>query len=468
MRLAKQSILYFVSDVGTSVIGFLAILYFARVLGSEPLGQYFSIIGLIAWATVPTNGLSAAINKRISEGKDADEIFSAATVINGAYGGFLFFVSILGGRYVNAYIGAEVNVLLASLLVINIIYTSTRGGLRGKKEVVTAGFLRTFDGVLRTGSQIALIYLGYNLLGLVLGHIAALVISAFVGVILFGLRPKIPSRKAFEDLYSYVKYSWLGEIKGKTFGWMDVIVLQLFVSSSLVGVYGVSWRLASALILVSNAVSAVIFPEVSDLSVDGNDDNVRDLLNEAMFFAGIFVIPGFFGVLAIGDRILRIYGGEFVEGVVILLILILARAVNVYGSQMLNMINGINRPDVAFRINLVFVVSNLSLNFGLVYLFSWYGAAVATATSSLVTLVLSYRSISRLLGKPEIPMLGILRQVASGGIMAVVLLSLEYLMPFWNMYLTIGAVLFAAFVYAVSLYTLSGRVREKTQSLVPL
>jgi O-antigen/teichoic acid export membrane protein len=248
---------------------------------------------------------------------------------------------------------------------------------------------------------------------------------------------------------------------------MDIIVLQLFVSSSLVGVYGVSWRLASVLILVSHAVSAVIFREVSDISADGNNEEVRDLLNEALFFAGIFVIPGFFGVLVLGDKILRIYGGEFVQGVVILLILILARAVNVYGSQMLNVINGINRPDIAFRINFVFIISNLSLNFSLVYLFSWYGAAVATATSSLVILVLSYRSVRRLLGPPEIPVLGILKQVASAGIMALTLLTMEFLMPFWNMYLTVGAVFFGAFVYAMSLYALSNRVREKSWSLLP-
>jgi O-antigen/teichoic acid export membrane protein len=468
MRLAKKSILYFVSDVGTSVIGFLATLYFARVLGSEPLGQYFAVIGLMAWATIPANGLSAAIAKRISEGKDANDIFSAAAVINGSYAVSLFIISVLADEHLNGYIGAEISLLFGLLLLVNVFFTTARVGLMGKKKVATAGFLRTFDRILRTTSQVALTYIGYELLGLVIGHMSALAVSALVGIVLFGLRPKMPSREAFEDLYSYVKYSWLGEVKGKTFGWMDIIVLQLFVSSSLVGIYGVSWRLASVLVLVSNSVSAVIFPEVSDISVDGNEDDVRDLLNEAMFFAGIFVIPGFFGVLALGDRILRIYGGEFVEGVVVLLILILARSVSVYGSQMLNVINGINRPDIAFRINLVFVVSNLSLNFSLVYLFSWYGAAVATATSSLVMLVLSYRSISRLLGKPEIPVLGILKQVASGAIMAVVLLSLEYMMPFWNMYLTIGAVLFGAFVYAVSLYSLSGRVREKTQSLVPL
>jgi O-antigen/teichoic acid export membrane protein len=466
MRLAKKSILYFISDIGTSIIGFVATLYFARILGSGPLGQYFAIVGLIAWATVPTNGLSAAINKRISEGKDADDIFSAATVINGVYGGLLIFSSILGGRYVNAYIGAEVNVLLAGLLLINIIYTSTQGGLRGKKKVATAGFLRTFDRVLRTGSQIAIIYLGYNLLGLVLGHIAALVVSAFVGVTLFGLRPKMPSREAFEDLYSYVKYSWLGEIKGKTFGWMDIIVLQLFVSSSLVGIYGVSWRLASTLILVSNAVSAVIFPEVSDLSVGGNDREICDLLNEAMFFAGIFVIPGFFGVIALGDRILRIYGGEFVKGVAILLILILSRGIDAYTSQMINIINGINRPDIAFRINLVFVISNLLLNFSLVYLFNWYGAAIATATSSSIVLLLSYRSMHKLLGNPEVPALGILKQVASAIIMLVVLTGIEYIVSSRNTFLTIGFVFFGALVYVVSLYALSGRVREKISSLM--
>lgn len=467
MRLAKKSVLYFISDVGTSIVGFLATIYFARVLGSGPLGQYFAVVGLIAWATVPTNGLSAAINKRVSEGKDANKVFTAATLINVFYAGLLFLISVFGGRYLNEYIGAEVNILFGFLLLLNILFTSTRGGLKGKKKVATAGFLRTFDRVLRTGGQIALIYFGYKFLGLMTGHIIALLVSASVGVVLYGLRPEMPNEQIFKSLYSYVKFSWLGQIKGKTFGWMDIIVLQLFVSSGLVGVYGVSWRLASVLVLVSNAVSAVIFPEISDISSDGKGNEVRDLLNEAMFFAGIFVIPGFFGVLVLGDRILRIYGGEFIQGAVVLLILILARGVDVYGSQMLNVINGINRPDVAFRINLVFVVSNLSLNFGLVYLFGWYGAAVATATSSLVILVLSYRSISRLLGRPEIPVLGILKQVASGSIMAVVLVSLEYLMPFWNMYLTIGAVLFGAFVYSVSLYSLSGRVREKARSLVP-
>lgn len=468
MRLAKTSILYFISDIGVSVIGFLATLYFARVLGSATLGQYFALLGLIGWAKVPTNGLSGAITKRVSEGKNANEVFSAGTIINGLYGGLLFVVSILGGKYINSYIGIDVNLLFGGLILVNILFTSTVSGLKGKKKVATAGFLRTLDRIFRTAGQVALIYIGYSLLGLLIGHLAAMGVSASIGLILYGFRPKQPSKKSFIDLYDYLKFSWLGQIKGKAFGWMDVIVLQLFVSSGLVGVYGVSWRLASVLVLVSNAVSAVIFPEVSDISVDGKNDRVRNLLNEGLFFAGIFVIPGFFGAIVLGEQILRIYGPEFSEGAGILVVLILARMINVYGSQMLNVINGMDRPDVTFRINSVFVVSNLILNFSLIYLFGWYGAATATATSSLIIAVLGYRSIRNLLGEVVIPLLGVLKQVASAVAMALVITAIKYISPIWNMYVTVGVVFFGAAVYTVSLYGLSARVRNKTHSLVSL
>jgi O-antigen/teichoic acid export membrane protein len=468
MRLAKESILYFVSDVGSSIVGFAGTLYFARVLGSEPLGKYFAVIGLIAWATIPTNGISAAITKRVSEGSDANEIFCAGTIMNGVYGGILFLTLVIGESYVNSYIGADVSLYFGALLLSNILLTSITMGLKGKKMVATAGFLDTFERAMRMFSQVLLIYFGYNFFGLITGHFVSLTIASLIGIVIYRLRLRVPTKEDFEKLYSYAKFSWLGSLKGKTFGWMDIIVLQLFVSSGLVGVYGVSWRLASVLVLLNNAIGATVFPEVSEISADGNKERVSELLNETLFFSTMFVVPGFFGVLTLGNRILRIYGPEFVEGMYILLILIFARLINVYGSQMLNIINGIDRPEVAFRINLVFVVTNVTLNFVLIYFFGWYGAAVATTVSSLVTFALSYRLVGRLLEKPKLPFLGILKQVAAAGAMSGSLFLIEYALPFWNTYVTVGAVFFGAFVYSVSLYALSERVREKTHSVAPV
>lgn len=465
MRLASKSILYFVADVGTSFVGFLATLYFARVLGAGPLGQYFLVIALIGWLTIPTNGVASAINKRVSEGRDPDEILSAGTVINAGYGLVVALVVVVGGRWVNAYVGADVSLVLAALFLVNVLFTTTVDALFGRKKVVHAGFLRTGDRILRVGAQVALLLVGYRLFALLAGHAAALVVSSLVGLVVFGFRPTLPDVDSLRSVAAYGRYSWLGSMKAKTFGWIDTLVLGLFVSSGLIGVYEISWRLASILILVSNAVETTLFPEVSDLAADGDHDEVRELLSEAVFYAGIFAIPGFFGALVLGPRVLRIYGPEFVQGAPVLLVLILARTINVYEMQFLNVINGIDRPDVAFRINVIFVVANVSLNLLLVWLYGWEGAAVATALSSFVILLLSYRALDDLVGMPDLPLSGIATQVAAAAVMAGVVVATRMAVPMRNMYVTVALVGFGALVYAVALYGLSGRVRAKTRSM---
>lgn len=468
MRLAKKSALYFVSDVAISIIGFVAVLYFARVLGAGILGEYFLAVALLSWITIPSNGIASAINKRVSEGKEENLMLSSGLTLNILYGTLVSITIIIGEELVNSYVGGDVGFYLPALILLHIAFTSTVEGLKGQKKIVQGGFLRTFDRVIRSSSQVLLIYVGYELVALVGGHTLGLLIATVIGATVYGFKPTLPDSTSVRNLLSYSRYSWVGKMKGRTFGWMDTLVLGIFVSSNLVGIYEISWRLASVLILVSNAVEHTLFPEISDVSSGGDVEEVHNLLNEALFFAGIFVIPGFFGTLVLGPRILRIYGTEFVKGVPILLVLILARTVNVYEMQLLNVINGIDRPDVAFRINLVFIIANTVLNFGLIYLFDWLGAAVATLLSSFVILVLSYISVIRLIGRPRVPVAGVLKQVFSGSVMYVFLFVSVKLAPFWNIYITVTGVFVGAFVYSVVLYAISERVRDKTHSLIPI
>jgi O-antigen/teichoic acid export membrane protein len=47
MNLGQTSVVYFVSKLLGSVLGFVATIYFARVLGAEVLGQYALVLALI-------------------------------------------------------------------------------------------------------------------------------------------------------------------------------------------------------------------------------------------------------------------------------------------------------------------------------------------------------------------------------------------------------------------------------------
>jgi len=294
-----------------------------------------------------------------------------------------------------------------------------------------------------------------------------MVAAGLVGLVLFEVRPSLPRADHVRSLVSYARYSWLGTLSSRTFGWMDTLVLSFFVAPGLIGIYEVSWRLASVLVLVSTSIQHTLFPEISGLSSDGNREEIHFFLNEALFYAGVFTIPGLFGALVLGSKVLRIYGAEFTRGGGILLILIVARMVDAYGSQLLSAINAINRPDVAFRINFVFLISNLVLNIGLISLFGWYGAAVATATSAGSTLILSYLALSRLVDPPGIPAVGIAKQVLAAGTMATVVWALRAALPWQNMYVTVALVFVGAAIYALLLLAIYGRVRAKTRSLLP-
>lgn len=466
MRFGRTAAVYFVSQVVLSLAGFLATFFIARLLGASALGTYMVAVALLFWLKVPANGVRAAIEKRVSEGRERGEYLSAGFVAAATIAGVATALVLGFSDAVNAYVGASVSGILVLLVWSNVFFDSIAAGLTGQKKVAHEGVVRVLERVGRLGGQVGLILLGYGVSGLIVGHTLSLFVAGLVGLAVFDVRPKLPSREHLRSLADYGRYSWLGSLQSQMFGWMDTTVLAFFVASSLIGVYEVAWTLASTLALISVAVQQTLFPELSDLGVDERYDRIHHYLNEGFVFVGIFAIPGLFGAAVLGPDILRIYSPEFTRGATVLLVLIVARTIAAFGSQLLSAINAIDRPDVAFRINGAFVATNLLLNVVLISRYGWYGAAVATALSAALSLILGYYSLSTLIGRPRIPVAEIAREVAASLVMTVVLLGLVGQVP-RNHVVTVLLVAVGAGVYTVVLVAISTRIRQKALSLLP-
>lgn len=467
MRLARTSAIYFLSDVLTSVVGFVATLYFARVLGSSVLGKYFLVVALVGWLSIPSHGVGDAIAKRASERVDQGEILTAGFLLNGLIVALVGGLVVLGGAHVDAYVGADVAVLFAGLFAGQVMFSTVMSALAGQHLVAHSGLLKTVDRVLRVAAQVALVLAGYRVVALVGGELLAVAVSVVVGVLVFRVRFAVPRLAHVRRLLAYARYSWINNVKAKTLGWMDTIVLSLFVAPGVIGIYEISWRLASMLVLLSNAVRKTLFPEMSHRAATGDSDELLDLLDEGLFAAGMFAIPGLVGALVLGQRILRIYGPEFVRGAVVLPILVVALGIDAYGSQFETLVNALDRPDLTFRVNLLFVITNLTLNVALIWAYGFLGAAVATAASSLLLLGFGFYFTVKLVGYPAVPLRDIARQVVAGLAMGVGIVALQALVPWTNMYVTVGTVFAGAGVYFVALYAISGRFRRKTEDLLP-
>lgn len=475
MRLGKTAVFHFGSQIIVSLAGFVATFLIAVLLGAEGLGRYSIIVAIgFFWLLIPGTAVAKSTTKRMSEGIDPTSYFGGGLLVNGFISLILSAVILFSsyflstpGNLTNEFLktindfGIEISLLILTATA----YKTIRAGMEGQKRVAGSGGIKAVERVTRTLIQVTLLVVGYGVAAVTIGHAFSLLVGAILAYRLVGLWPSRPSLDQLKSIIGFAKYAWLGALRGRVFGWMDTIVLSFFVSAGLIGIYEASWGIASLLAVASGSISRTLFPEVSDLSTDGNLEPVIHYLNEALTFSGIIVIPGFIGGFVIGNRVLEFYRPEFSQGATVLVILIGAYVADVYASQFLNVINAVDRPDLAFKVNISFIVVNITLNILFVWLYGWYGAAVATALSAGVRYAGGYTYAKTLLTKVSVPYREVVFQIVASLVMGVIVWTQSEAVPqgrLWTLYL-VGT---GALTYFILLHILSNRVRSKTTTLI--
>lgn len=475
MKLGQTSVIHFLSTIASAGIGFVSTVYIARMLGAEPFGTYKLVIGVVSWLAIMGKvGLSGAISKRISEGDHQGEYAVAgASIILALFVAVATMVIPFRG-ILNDYIGYPAASYVVAILFIVLFYSYIGALLDGLHLVHVSGGLSPIKTGGRASAQIALIFLGASTTALFVGHILGFLLVVVIGLYYLSIKRlsfTVPRRRHFSALFDFAKFSWLGNLQSRMFSYTDIVVLGVFVSSGLIGVYAVAWNIAQFLIIFSGTLCSTLFPEMSKISAQENTQAVSRIVEQSLAFGGLFLIPGLFGGLLLGDRILRIYGPEFTRGALVLSILIVGNLFMGYQNQLLNTLNAVDRPDLAFRVNAVFVVTNLVLNVTLISAYGWIGAAIATTATVAVTLALAYRQVSHLIDF-EIPVAEILKQWIAAGVMATVVYACLYIE---NVYRIVGhnfavvvlLVLLGASVYFTSLVGLSQEMRDTVRRNLP-
>ncbi len=467
MRIGQTSIIAFLSQALTSVIGFLVTVYLARELGTELLGTYFLVVAASIWLKVVTGqGIFLAVTKRMSEGRSPREFYGAGAVLQSVAFVVVALVLFALRKPLNEqYFGFQATVPLIGLLFVTLMLKLVQSALRGNHKVHVASSLSPFERTVRSVLQVGGVFLGYSVLALVVGYAIATLVTAVVGIALVGLLPRIPSRDEVESLWSYAKYAWPSGLEAQAFQSMDTIVLGLFVAKGFIGIYEVSWNLASILAVFGVSISQSMFPHISELTAEEDAEAAAGLVEDALAYAGLLIVPGFVGVALLGEDILRIYGEEFTDGAVILVVLVLARLVYVYESQFTNVLGAINRERVAFRVNVVFIGINLVLNFALIPTFGWYGAAAATTISAVIGLALGYGFLVRIV-PVSIPVTELSRQWLAAGVMGIVVFAGDRYLP-EMIPVTVALITLGAAVYFLALSVLSPRFRATVKRNLP-
>lgn len=467
MRIGQNSIIAFLSQSLTSIAGFVATVYIARELGEATLGVYSLVLAVVIWLKIIGGlGIQTALKKRLSEPGDDGPFLVAGMALQ-----LVVFVLLAGvvfgfGPWVSAYLRGTPVEMVLGLLALALAFAFVTTALEGQNRVHIASLLAPADRLIRSLVQILLIVFGFGLTGLLFGYGLGALVGTILGVVFLSTPLSMPTRAHVEALTGFAKYSWLSNLSNRAFASMDTLVLGLFVADGLIGIYEVAWNLASILAVFGIAIATSMFPAMSELSSEGNLEEVRYLFSDSVAFTGLLLIPGLVGAALVGDLVLTLYGQSFAQGHLVLVVLTLSRTVYAYEYQIINTLNALDRPDRAFRIDGAFIVVNVGLNLVFVWQFGWVGAAVATAVSATLALGLGYRAVQDVV-EVKLPLDEVGRQAAAAVVMGLVVGCGRYLLP-PTLLTGIALVSVGGVVYFAVLAGVSVRFRRVVVDNVPL
>jgi O-antigen/teichoic acid export membrane protein len=336
-------------------------------------------------------------------------------------------------------------------------------GLNGRKRVHIRDSIDAVEQIVRVGGQALLVYVGFQTIGLFFGYAVsfglAVVLASIYHLRRLSLSLTIPSKSHFYSLYRFSRYAWLGNFKSRALSWTDITILGLFVANSDVGVYQVSWTLSMTFQILGQSIGRNVFPEISDKASSGDSTQVASLANKSFVFAGLLTIPGIVGAILLGEQVLGIYGDEFSSGASLLVVLTGVSLLRSYEGTVSALAQGVNKPKITFLSDSIFIVSNVVLNFVLIYFFGALGAAVATFISLFLSIFITFQMVQNYVdfGLPTFE-LGI--QIGAALVMGMIVWVVKSQFAALSFLNLLFVILFGATVYSVLVLVFSSQIRN--------
>jgi O-antigen/teichoic acid export membrane protein len=469
MGVARSGLGWLLAKYGALLLSFGSVLYFTRALENPTtvlgLFQVFeSIVGIAMIAA--SGGLAKAVTKRISERRNESRLVGATAVLS--LGALLILTSIglAATDYLQSYF--KMGFVVVALLLVTIwahqVSDMSKAILQGASRVGRAGGIEFFEMFVRLIAQVGLVYLGYELIGLLAGAAIGTVSAAVVAVAMIPYDFARPAREHLEELFSFTKYTYPQGFTDKVYANVDTFVIAGLLSSEAVALYNIPFRLALVLDTFVNSISGTILPEISHQDVANNSERVEEVLKDAVIFATILAIPATVGVAILAKPIIvTLFTAEFAESATVA---ILAMAIQIPESLRTvfnSVVIGVDRPDVTLRASLLLVGINVPLDLLLVPTIGIEGAAIATlAGVTFSGTYLGWALVSVLeLDWRFFPFRPLTAQVAAAGVMGAVVLWLRSVLELDPILKLSIIVAIGIIVYWALLVSISSRTRRR-------
>jgi len=164
----------------------------------------------------------------------------------------------------------------------------------------------------------------------------------------------------------------------------DIIMIGLMLDTEQAGVYAIASRIAGLIVFGLTAANTIVAPMISELYSTGQYQKLQRMITLAARGIGLFTLIISISMAIVGEYMLGLFGDEFVNGYVPLLILIAGQMINAFAGSVGFLMTMTGHHMQAAKIVGVSALLNIFANAMLIPVFGLMGAAIATATTTVI------------------------------------------------------------------------------------
>jgi O-antigen/teichoic acid export membrane protein len=462
----RQSLITLILTISLTGIGFLSTIYFAHTLGPAPLGAYFLFLAYFGTLNLlGDGGFGGAAIKRISEGKEQDEYFSAFVFLRILLVAVSVPVLLVAEPYLKDLSSSGIFLWLLFALIVSVFSSITGMGVYGIGKVGVHQISAFLDMFLRIIFQIIAVFLGFNIAGLAGGFVAGMVVGGIVNFRYLELRLVRFRFGHLKSLFSFSFWIFLTTSGSLVFNYADTILIGYFMGNADVGVYRTAFQLTSVATFTTLTLHTVLYPKISNWEAKGNITAIEYALSQAFTYSLLLAIPVCIGGWIFGERLLYfLYGASFVGGTSALYLLLLVQVANVFMYLGTMCLNALNRPKDAFWVTAFASIANILLNIALIPILGITGAALATLISMTLNAIVALYLLSNII-RVKLEHRPVKNIVLASCAMGVLLLLIHIIFPPNHVIILLGVVVAGAGMYFFLLLRLDTEIREKIRSI---
>jgi len=462
----RQSIISFSSTIALTIIGFISTMYFAHALGPGIYGAYSLFIAYFGiFNLIGDGGFGGAAVKRISEGQEQNEYFSAFLVLRV----LLLVVSVTALLTARPFFvdldGSGMFSWLLLALIISVFASVTASGVYGTGKVGISQTIGTLSNISKVVLQVIAVFLGYSAAGLAGGFVAGMLAGGLMALWFLDLRLVRFGRMHLKSLFSFSFWIFLTSAGAMVFAYTDTILIGYFMGNTEIGIYRIAFQFTAAATFTTVALRTVLYPKISNWNAKNETKQIETSLSRAFTYSLLLAVPVCVGGWILGDKMLYyFYGASFAEGTTVLAILLLVQVVNVFMFLQTMSLNALDRPKDSFRVTAIASVINIILNLALIPVIGITGAAVATLITMTVNAALAHRALSRIIDVrlEKNPVQNILVATLAMGLFV---LLFRWFIPLTNIAVVLLAVAIGGLIYGMILLKLDHGIHDELQDL---